>query len=243
MDRILAEQAQQPLPLQKLLCPLCASMVEPAGLLVFHKRDYVLCPTCDLLFMSPAFRLREAEERVRYQLHQNDAADAGYLAFLDNLRQPVLSELKKRFNAPRGKAAPALPRGLDFGSGPYPMLAQLMAAEGYPLSCWDPYFSERPKTALLQEAPWDYILCCEVAEHFYYPDKEFAFLRSVLAPGGFIAIMTSLRPLTAQLSAWSYLSDSTHVSLYSRCSFEWLARALGLRLSFPAERVVFLSAD
>lgn len=218
----------------ELDCPLCGSGLSRALRIDAFKRRYLQCPDCDFLSMDPAFRLPASAEKKRYELHQNSISDPGYRAFLDRLRKPLIAELRKRY--PESKP----PRGLDYGSGPQPVFAALMAESGFTLKCWDPYFCATDRADLANGDPWDFIVCCEVAEHFYKPAEDFAFLRSILAPGGFIALMTAFRSAATDLSAWAYLSDSTHVSIYSQPSLGWLAARLGLDLSFPAERVAFL---
>lgn len=236
-------------------CPLCGSPVAitvsaavPSDFrLSAFGRHYWLCKFCDLLFMDTACRLDSAAELRRYALHQNKPDDAGYLRFLDRLRRPVLAELQRRGFVPAGtrtqadgSARPL--RGLDYGSGPQPVLSLLFRQDGWQLDCWDPNFAPDPPPGRLDGGGYNFILCCEVAEHFRQPLQDFRRMLDLLAPGGFLALMTGIRPAAScsALEGWPYLSDATHVSLYSRRSFQWLARQLGLTASFPAENVCFL---
>ena len=88
-----------------LVCPLCAGGAT-ALILESDGRAYHQCTQCDLVFLDPLQRLRPLAEVMRYLEHNNDAADAGYMAFLQRLGDPVQSRL-----------APGA-RGLDFGCGP-----------------------------------------------------------------------------------------------------------------------------
>ncbi|HBO41231.1 MAG TPA: 2-polyprenyl-3-methyl-5-hydroxy-6-metoxy-1,4-benzoquinol methylase [Spirochaetaceae bacterium] len=219
-------------------CPLCGGG-DCCFRLERHGRRYWTCRDCDLLFLDRAQLPASADERRRYSLHDNSQRSSGYLAFLERLRRPVLDWLRQRWPE-HVSAAGNRPRGLDYCCGPYPMLAELMAETGFPVVAWDPYFSERPRSSLVAEAPFDFILCCEVAEHFFRPREEFAFLIGLLAPGGLIAVMTARHDAVDRLEAWHYLSDETHVSLFSRRSLDWLAGRLGLRLTLRAGDIAFL---
>jgi hypothetical protein len=185
--------------------------------------------------MAEIDRLDMEDEKARYLKHNNSIRSQGYTTFLERLITPVLAELDRQ-GKDRGKT-----RGLDFGSGPYPMLAELMAERGVNLEIYDPLFAPRDRASLLA-CPFDYILCCETAEHFYQPFDEFDFMRRLLAPGGFLAIMTSLRRADSGIAGWHYAQDETHVALYSENSMQWIARRFDLDLRLPASGVVFLVA-
>jgi SAM-dependent methyltransferase len=190
------------------------------------------------LQLGEGYRLDAEAEKSRYLQHRNDTDDPGYLAFLDRLARPVLLELDSR-RTHSILHTPANQCGLDFGSGPFPMLAMLMERSGYPVEIYDPFFAPIDR-AELSSRRYDFILCCETAEHFHDPDQEFELMVRTLAPGGFIALMTAMRPADDKLADWHYLQDLTHVSLYSPASFRWIAGLYDLTMVSPARDVIFL---
>jgi hypothetical protein len=216
-------------------CSLCGASLPVGPEETVQGRDYHLCAVCDLMQMAGKDRLSTADEKKRYLQHNNSIRTQGYISFLERLMLPVIAELESQ-----GREAEAI-KGLDFGSGPYPMLAELMAERGFLLDLYDPIFAPRDKDKLLASA-FDYIVCCETIEHFYHPHDEFDFMTKLLAPGGFIAIMTSLRRPDTGMAHWHYAQDETHVALYSEKTIHWLARHFGLRAGLNGSGVIFLHA-
>ncbi|MFH2113518.1 MAG: class I SAM-dependent methyltransferase [Spirochaetota bacterium] len=214
-------------------CGLCGAELPACPTEIVQGRAYHHCSVCDLLQMAQVDRLCTKAEEARYLKHDNSTRTKGYTAFLERLMEPVIHKLDQRGEG-QGKS-----RGLDFGSGPYPMLAELMAERGYPLEIYDPLFAPRDRAWFLDH-PFDFILCCETAEHFYRPFDEFSFMVKLLAPQGFIAIMTSLRRADSKITTWHYARDETHVALYSKKTMGWIAGHFGFCISFPAQDVVFL---
>jgi cyclopropane fatty-acyl-phospholipid synthase-like methyltransferase len=191
----------------------------------FHARRYHACAACGLLHLDPADRLSRADERTHYASHENDAADAGYRAFLNRLAAPLVARL-----------APGA-RGLDYGSGPGPTLSLMLREQGFTMADYDPAFAPDP---VVLGARYDFITCTEVAEHFHDPAGEFERLVAMLRPGGVLAVMTECLRDEQRLDAWRYLRDPTHVSFYRARTFTWIATHFGLTLEAPHPNVVFL---
>lgn len=206
-------------------CPLCRQ-TQVRALVSVEGRDYLRCDACQASFLHPAQRLDAAAERAFYDTHCNDTADPGYRRFLARLATPLLARL-----------APAS-RGLDYGCGPGPALAQMLEEGGHTVACYDPFY--RPDTALLQ-ARYDFVTCTEVAEHFHAPAEEFERLAALLRPGGWLAVMTCFQTDDARFATWHYRRDPTHVVFYREATFAWLAAHLGhWRLEVPAKDVALL---
>ena len=191
-------------------CPLCKSLKindyykEKVG----FKRLFYRCSDCLLIFLDPRLHLPKSLEKSRYEQHNNSERSTGYVNFLNTLINP----LKKYISTSM--------RGLDFGSGPYPMLCELMSEENYSIEGYDPYF--KPNEALLR-GTYDYVTCCEVVEHFNYPGKDLKILFDLVRPGGFVGIRTSLFEEQISFPDWHYINDDTHISLYSKESMHWIA--------------------
>ncbi len=188
-------------------CPLCAHTHTNAVFTV-DKRAFHECPGCDLLFVDEGSFLSLEQEKQRYDLHQNDPSDSGYVAHLSRLKDALLPHL--------------LPgaRGLDFGCGPAPVLAQLFTAQGFEMQNYDRVYSP---VVPLSAAPFDFITCCEVAEHFQYPSEEFSLMRSLCKTGSWIALMTNFRTEDRRGPDWWYLKDPTHMCFYSADTLHKLA--------------------
>lgn len=205
-------------------CPVCLS-AEAAPFRSLGGRGYRQCPDCRAVFLEPAWLPDRDTERARYLLHRNDPSDAGYRAYLDRLAAPLLARL----------AAPA--RGLDFGCGPGPVLAGMLAEAGHSVRLYDPFFHDDPKAL---EGTYDFITCTEAAEHFHGPAAEFALLDRLLAPGGWLAVMTCLLTDATDFDTWYYRHDVTHVVFYRRETFLHLAAHFGWSCEFPAKDVILM---
>lgn len=210
-----------------LTCPLCAS----AETTHFHRdgrRDYHRCAECWLVFVPPAQRLASAAEKAVYDQHQNSPDDVGYRQFLSRLYAPLLARL------------PPGAQGLDFGAGPGPTLSVMFEEAGHPMAIYDPFYA--PDRAVL-ERQYDFITATEVVEHLFEPGLELERLASMLAPGGWLGLMTKRVTTREAFTRWHYILDPTHVVFFCEPSFEWLAERLGMRVEFPAADVVLLQRE
>jgi len=207
------------------VCPLC-SQANCLFAATYFRRNFFKCSACDLLFVDPSQILSEAEERARYESHNNDIDDPRYQDFL----RPLLELTCQQFR-PGSK-------GLDFGAGPGPALAEMLRKRDYEISLYDPFFW--PEKAPL-ETQYDFILTSEVVEHFSNPRREFHRLRSLLKPSGALFIMTLLHSSATDLSQWYYLKDPTHVCAFSETTFHWIRREFQFKsVEFHSSRVISL---
>lgn len=191
------------------ICPLCGGLEASEHLL--RGRSYRACAGCGLLHLDPTARSSRAQARERYLLHRNGPDDAGYC---DHLRRAVDAALP--YLTPGS-------RGLDYGCGPVPTLSGLLREHGYRMTDYDPLFHD---TAL--EPSYDFIFSTECFEHFEEPRQEIGRVVDLVAPGGILTVMTELWDGAMDLERWHYLSDPTHVSLYSERTFEYLCGRYGL---------------
>src|SRR5262249_10930011 len=152
------------------------------------------------------------EEKERYDLHRNCPDDKDYLAYLD----PLFSALKKYVLPPC--------EGLDFGSGPTPVLAGMFTSAGYKMNLYDPFYSPNP---LPLDKQFKFIASSEVVEHFYTPQDEFMRLWHMLQPGGWLGIMTQMVSDGLDFANWHYRREPTHVVFYSKKTFFWIAKHFG----------------
>jgi hypothetical protein len=205
-------------------CPLCRSE-DASEYCRDQRRRYLRCAVCRLVFVPSDQHLSPDDEKKRYDLHRNAPDDRGYTTFL---RRMV--DLLQRRLAP-GNA------GLDFGSGPEPLLATMFREAGHTMAIYDRFYE--PVPAVL-ECQYDFITATEVVEHLHDPKTELDRLWSCLRPRGWLGIMT--RPAAEQdaFPAWHYKNDLTHVCFYSPATFEWLARRWTADLESPENDIVLL---
>lgn len=200
------------------LCQICKG--ETRLLQLPKQGDFHWCRQCDFIAKDPAFLPSEKEARKIYDLHENAIDDPRYVAFLDQfLRDAVLD------NMGQGKMA------LDFGSGPSPVLAQILQDKyGFDTELYDLHYAT-DKTCL--EKQYDLITATEVIEHLAHPLPYFHAFKAMLKNEGLLAVMTLLHPNDeAAFRHWHYMRDETHLSFYTLKTFEQIARQVGLRIVY-----------
>lgn len=205
-------------------CPVCeAAAAQP--FMQVEGRHYWRCPQCQATFLDPSQLPSAEREQAEYRLHDNDAAQAGYRRFLQQVAQPLLQRL--------------LPgqHGLDYGCGPGPVLAAMLREAGHTVALYDPFF--QPDRSVLATT-YDFITCTEVAEHFHTPAAEFRRLDSLLKPGGWLALMTCFQTDDARFAQWHYRRDPTHVVFYREATLRHLAERHGWQSEFPAANVALM---
>ncbi len=193
-------------------CPLCSGCAVP----FFNSKTmaYLQCTRCHGVFVHPDNLPSPAHEQTRYLEHNNDVADPGYQAFVTPLVQAVLGD------CPPGS------EGLDYGAGTGPVASHLLTDAGMSMTLYDPFFWAHPDVL---NRTYDFIICCEVMEHFHRPREEFLRLRSLLRPGGTLYCMTDLYREELHFKSWYYKDDPTHVFFYHLDSLTWIREHLHFR--------------
>lgn len=188
--------------------------------------DYYQCQNCTLIFAPPKDRPAPKDEFARYETHENDPSDEGYREFLGQLFQPMNKVLE-----PNSK-------GLDFGSGPGPTLNIMFEEQGHDVTIYDYFYADNNSVF---KKSYDFITATEVLEHLFHPDEELTRLWNCLRPGGYFGIMTKLAvDDKATFANWHYRRDSTHVTFYTKETFQWLANHWNAHLEFHGNQVIIL---
>lgn len=203
-------------------CPLC-SHNEPVP---FHKdsvREYLHCSVCDLVFAHPDSYLTRDEEYKRYEFHENNVEDPHYRHFLQKMSEPMLNRVAANSN------------GLDFGSGPGPLLKLMFEEQGHTMSHYDSFYT--PGQEVFKEK-YAFITATEVVEHLQKPLVELDRLWSCLHSGGYLGIMTSLRVPNLNFSKWHYIKDETHVVFFAPQTLAWLATRWNAAIEIIGDSVV-----
>lgn len=206
-------------------CPLCQSdltrrFTEAGG------RFFLNCPSCELIFAERPSRPSSDQERERYGFHQNDVNDSKYQDFV----RPLVTAVQDSNSVSA--------QGIDYGSGPAPIVSHLLKQQGYLMELYDPYF--HPNQAALQRF-YDFVTCCEVVEHFHNPSAGFNALKKLLKPNGTLFVMTLLWSEQCRFEEWHYQRDRTHVSFYTRKTFEWIRKKYEFSsIEFRSDRLIVL---
>lgn len=204
-------------------CPVCTAPAD--HFLSVDARDYFRCPTCRAKFLDPVQLPTRDAEYAHYLHHKNDPDDPRYRRFLSRLAEPLMMRL-----------APAS-HGLDYGCGPGPALAAMLREAGHDVALHDPFFAPDPAPL---SGIYDFVTCTEVAEHFHHPDRDFARLRGLVRPGGWLAIMTCFQTEDARFAHWHYRKDPTHVVFYREETFRHMAGTWGWTCEIPAKDVALM---
>ena len=206
-----------------LACPLCGEI--ESSLFLQGRRTFWRCSNCQLIFVPAKFHLSLDQEKAEYDQHENSPRDMGYRKFLSRTLDPVLARISPGS------------RGLDFGSGPGPTLSKMFQEAGHSIEIYDPFFA--PNDSVLAQK-YDFVTATEVVEHLRNPQVDLARIWNCVGQGGLLAIMTKLALGHDEFSKWHYKNDPTHVSFYSRATFQWLAKQWNAKLTFEGSDVMIL---
>lgn len=164
------------------------------------------CHECGMYFQDHG--LTAAEEKARYELHHN-IPDPAYVSMFERILQTIEPFIKGTV--------------LDYGSGQYKVLQQLLEAR-FTITSYDLFFHPIPLST------YDTVIAIEVVEHFKDPDYEWQKLTQLLKPGANLIVQT--RFVEEPFSEWWYQRDPTHRVFYTKKGFVRLAQKLGLTVTF-----------
>ena len=193
-----------------MTCTLCQSVTQPYkswnGIAIFR------CQQCHALIKDTASFPSLQEEKERYDTHNNDVHAIGYQTFVN----PIVQQVKLDFSPEHN--------GLDYGCGPGPVITHLLNNDSYSVQLYDPIYA--PDLSYKNNM-FDFIVCCEVAEHFHQPNIEFASFKKLLKPSGKLYLMTALFNDSIDFDSWYYKNDNTHVIFYTEATFAWIQKHFG----------------
>jgi len=200
-------------------CLICNNMMDeirhPKFVSIYHA-----CPACGFISKDPQCYDTPEEEFAVYETHENSIDDPRYVAFFETfLHSAVFPFMNGEKNA------------FDFGSGPSPVLAQLMERDyGYRYSIYDKFYAPHKNYV---GKKFDLITSTEVMEHIADPILIFKELKDLLKEDGILAIMTLFLPKSYdQFFGWHYMRDTTHVSFYTPKAMSIIADRVGLELIY-----------
>jgi hypothetical protein len=200
-------------------CKICGSMTRE----IIHEKTgvrYHECLVCEFISMDEAFLLTPEQEKKRYDAHENSVEDPSYVEYFRRFIDAAVKGNSK-----------AGGRGLDFGSGPSPVLATILERDyGFTMDIHDPFYA--PEKPFLGKR-YDLVTCTEVVEHLSQPLAYFRLFEGLLEDDGLLAIMTSFHPQDDEAFLnWHYRRDASHISFYTLKTMERIAREVGLRIVY-----------
>lgn len=210
---------------ERAKCPLCSassSAYFESKISKFHQ-----CSNCRAIFVDKYYLPDKNIEIERYCEHNNDVNDVRYQNFVN----PIVGTVLKYFNN--------MHSGLDFGAGTGPVISKMLTERGYNIEQYDPFFHYHPE---LLHKKYDFIVSCEVIEHFHFPGNEFQLLKDMLVPGGKLICMTSIYDESIDFSKWYYKNDPTHVFFYQKDTLRYIMKKFGFsNLKTNKNLVIFTS--
>lgn len=192
------------------------------------QNKYYHCQECEVIFTDPAEIVAPVEEKERYEGHDNNHQNEGYVKMFKNFIDAVI---QPNINLKEIKDV------LEFGCGPGPVLADLLETEGLKVDLYDPYFF--PDKVFLDKN-YDLITSTEVFEHFSDPIEEMELLTSHLQEDSYLAVMTSFHPGPEEFEDWWYKWDPTHIVFYNQNTFRKIASDFDLEIIYTDQEKYIL---
>ena len=189
---------------------------------------YWLCNFCETIFLHKEHRIDKSAEKKRYLEHENSIDDKNYRTFLSKLANP----LKNKISTPS--------KGLDFGCGHGPALADIFRKDNYSMDLYDPFFFPNKEVFFKK---YDFITCTETVEHFFNPKKEFDLINTLLKKGGWLGVMTSFLTTNDAFDSWYYRRDPTHVVFYAEKTFKVIAQQRDWDFEIIAKDIVLFNKN
>ena len=193
-----------------MFCPLCNH--SSVAFFTTKSHQYYCCDFCKGIFMSDDDLPVLSDEKNRYLEHNNDINDVRYQQFV----MPIVQQVVDHYTPEH--------RGLDFGAGTGPVISKLLTDRSYQIVQYDPFFHNYPELLLDK---YDYIVACEVIEHFHQPNVEFVRLKEMLKPGGRLICMTTIYHPGIDFKTWYYKNDPTHVFFYHSDTLQFIQKTYG----------------
>jgi len=200
-------------------CKICHSQTEE-----FHHEKFGMifhqCASCGFIWKDSSIHVGPDEEFEIYENHNNSIHDRKYVRYLKDFVDasvvPFIGEGSK---------------GLDFGSGPEPVLSAIMERDyGYDMDIYDKFYSTH---RVYMDKSYDLVTSTEVVEHLDDPLEYFSLFGRLLREDGILAIMTLFHPQDREgFLDWFYIRDASHISFYTPRTLEVISDKTGLDFIF-----------
>ena len=191
---------------------------------------YGVCPRCQLITLEKKYFVDKIREKAQYENHNNSFESKGYVKMFEDFLDYFWDDLNKNSAST-----------LDFGSGPGPVLAQILQNRGLHVDIYDKFYQP---DYVYENKKYDFITSTEVFEHLANPLETLSLLKKHLKKGGIIAIMTLFHNNNSKdFLNWWYRRDPTHITFYTPKTFEMMALTCGLNiLKCDDKRIIILTS-
>ncbi|MBE0450333.1 MAG: methyltransferase domain-containing protein [Clostridia bacterium] len=181
---------------------------------------YHYCDQCEFISKDSNYYVTEEQELLIYNRHNNSIHDETYVAYFRNFINKTILKYKSEGT-----------KGLDFGSGPEPVLSELLKRDyGYEMDIYDKFYAPE-KT--FEGNCYDLVTSTEVIEHLDDPIEYFRLFVRLLEKDGILAVMTQFHPKDdVKFAGWHYRRDPSHISFYTPETIRWIADLVGLEVVF-----------
>ena len=198
------------------LCKICKASTTSVK---DNKKEliYYRCTDCGFVYLDDCFIVDELKEKKQYDQHNNGFENEGYVQMFENFIEDALVPYLQNIQT-----------ALDFGSGPGPVLSELLKRRGLEVDIYDFYFSPEK---VYESKFYDLITSTEVFEHLSKPLDILEMLVEHINPNGYLVLMTKFPPKDDQTFLnWWYRRDPTHISFFTPKSFEIMAEKTRLKV-------------
>ena len=199
-------------------CKICGS---PA-VEMLHKKfrlKYYYCHKCGFISKDENSLIPPEKELEIYSRHNNSIDDPRYVAYFKRF----IDEAVVLFC--NGK------RGLDYGSGPSPVLAMILERDyGFSMDIYDLFFSP---DRIYEGKTYAMITSTEVIEHLQNPLEHFEIFKKCMGEGSVLSIMTLFHPESVEeFLNWYYMRDMSHISFYTPQTMRVIGEKTGLEVIY-----------
>jgi len=200
-------------------CKICGFETEEFYDKQFNIKFYH-CSNCEFISKDENSIITEEEELKIYNYHNNSVEDQNYVDFFKKFLD---SSVMKYVN--NGK------NGLDFGSGPSPVLATILEKDyNYSMDIYDLFYSKE-KTYIGKK--YDLITCTEVIEHLKNPMEYFLLFKQLLVNDGTLGIMTLFHSNNIEeFCDWYYRRDMSHISFFTAKTMVVISKLIKMELVY-----------
>lgn len=169
--------------------------------------------------MDDSKRVSFDKEKEIYDLHENSIECEGYVKMFQNFLSSAVMPFKSSGVA------------LDFGSGPEPVLTQLIKRDyDFQIDNYDLHY--QPEKVYIGKK-YDVIVSTEVVEHLPNPMEVFRLFHEQLKDGGILAFMTLFHGNDEdEFLKWWYRRDKTHISFFTVNTLEHIAKSIGFEVIY-----------
>lgn len=171
------------------------------------KSDFFYCKECHYFFKDEENFLNSEAELAIYNQHNNSLDNEGYVKMLEDYVSYAITPFKPNTI-------------LEFGSGPTPVLSELLKQKKYSVDIYDKYYASEK---VFEGKEYDLISSTEVIEHIEDVKGVMSFFHKHLKSGGYLSLMTNFhKDSIEEFQKWWYPCDRTHISFFNQHTFQTL---------------------